>query len=150
MCSHSGPVGTSTAALELEVQDEQIQLPYYDCAQDPVVSNNATCAHTAQKYILQNLALFALLQAFIYERAQAFVDLPSIYRRRPIDEIDIAEVELYLQLDSSAVCFTYGLQLTMTVCCIGASGRNSRLASDQKNTANYSYAKDSFARSICR
>ena len=34
----------------------------------------------------------SVLQAFLYERAQTFTDLPSIYRRRPIDDIDIAEV----------------------------------------------------------
>ena len=33
-----------------------------------------------------------MLQAFIYERAKALKDLPSIYRRRPIDDIDITEV----------------------------------------------------------
>ncbi|KAL0024492.1 hypothetical protein WJX77_009168 [Trebouxia sp. C0004] len=65
LLSHSGPVGTSAAALQPEERHEQIQLPYYDSAQDPV--------------------------AFIRERAKAFVDLPSIYRRRSIEELDIAE-----------------------------------------------------------
>ena len=33
------------------------------------------------------------MQAFIYERAKAFLDVPSIYRRRPMYELDIAEVQ---------------------------------------------------------
>ncbi|DBA67651.1 hypothetical protein WJX79_008916 [Trebouxia sp. C0005] len=71
LLSHSGPVGTSAAALQPEERDEQIQLPYYDSAQDPV--------------------------AFIRERAKAFVDLPSIYRRRSMEELDIAE-ELQVEI----------------------------------------------------
>jgi hypothetical protein len=38
--SHSGPVGTSAAALQPKERDEQIQLPYYDSAQDPVVRDS--------------------------------------------------------------------------------------------------------------
>ena len=38
-----------------------------------------------------------LLQAFIYERARAFADLPSIYCRRSVDDIDITEVHIGLQ-----------------------------------------------------
>ena len=35
--SHTGPVGTSAAALEPEGPGEQVQLPLYDVAQDPLV-----------------------------------------------------------------------------------------------------------------
>jgi len=44
--SHSGPVGTSAAALQPEGRDEQIQLPYYDSAQDPVVRDSVCCPAT--------------------------------------------------------------------------------------------------------
>ncbi|KAL3156603.1 hypothetical protein ABBQ38_000891 [Trebouxia sp. C0009 RCD-2024] len=71
LLSHTGPVGTSAAALEPEGPGQQVQLPFYDSAQDPT--------------------------AFIYERAKALKDLPSIYRRRPIDDIDITE-ELQVEI----------------------------------------------------
>ena len=91
LCSLSGPVSTSTA-LEPEGPNQQVQLPYYDSAQDPLVSNAARQqlpCHFKLKFKLQTL-----LQAFIYERAQSLTDLPSIYRRRPIEELDIAEASL--------------------------------------------------------
>lgn len=71
LLSHTGPVGTSAAALEPEGPGEQVQLPLYDVAQDPL--------------------------AFIYERARAFADLPSIYCRRSVDDIDITE-ELQVEI----------------------------------------------------
>ena len=91
VCSLSGPVSTSTA-LEPEGPKQQIQLPYYDSAQDPLVSNAARQQLPCQCWL--ELKLQILLQAFIYERAQTFTDLPSIYRRRPIEELDIAEASL--------------------------------------------------------
>ncbi|KAL3132358.1 hypothetical protein ABBQ32_008934 [Trebouxia sp. C0010 RCD-2024] len=71
LLSHTGPVGTSAAALEPAGPGQQVQLPFYDSAQDPT--------------------------AFIYERAQALKDLPSIYRRRPIYDVDITE-ELQVEI----------------------------------------------------
>ena len=88
--SHSGPVGTSAAALQPEERDEQVQLPYYDSAQDPVVRSPVYCP-AVSRGIVQKL-VWVSLQAFICERAKAFVDLPSIYRRRSTEELDIAEV----------------------------------------------------------
>lgn len=41
--SHSGPVGTSAAALQPEEGDGQIQLPSYDSAQDPNVRDSVHC-----------------------------------------------------------------------------------------------------------
>lgn len=47
----------------------------------------------------------SLLQAFIYERARAFADLPSIYCRRSVDDIDITEVHTGLQtIAAERVC----------------------------------------------
>jgi len=88
--SHSGPVGTSAAALQPEERDEQIQLPYYDSAQDPIVRDSVHCPAVSCETVHKLVRLS--LQAFILERAKAFVDLPSIYRRRSIEELDIAEV----------------------------------------------------------
>ena len=54
LCLHSptSPVGTSAAALEPEGHGQQVQLPQYDSAQDPVVRHCSTTVSPAASDIV--------------------------------------------------------------------------------------------------